>query len=164
MHFFKPGDSYEAEWNSGPWAGFRSPVQPEPEPCSVYPYIIRDSRLCVRGSRGQVMLPLSSYDSSLDLTETFPLSPPLSQFLFSQCFSSFQPVPRPPRRCELHHELSLQSLLWLHPSSLFTLPQCALPNEVEQHTDRHISQIREREAEEVEEERGGGTRGRGGDE
>lgn len=77
-----PGDTYEAESNSELGSGLLCNLKR----CSGYSYIIRDRMLCVRGSQGQVMLPLSSYDSSLDLTETFPISPHLSVSLLPVLF------------------------------------------------------------------------------
>lgn len=116
----------------------------------------RHNMFYCRGAIRQVILPQSTYDSSLDLSDMFPplyflsfITCSQSASLISFCFSSFNPTSpltlpftlSMARRCELHHELSLQSLLRLQPSLLHPL----------QHTDR---QIGDQEAEVK--ERGGG--------
>lgn len=157
-----PGDTYEAESNSELGSGLLCNLKR----CSGYSYIIRDRMLCVRGSQGQVMLPLSSYDSSLDLTETFPISPHLSQFLFSLCFSSFHPVPLQHIPLQMWITSWAQFTVFALTTSLLSFHAATMrftPNEVEQHTDRQISQIRDQRQKKWRRKEGG-TRGRGGDE
>lgn len=94
--------------------------------CLEYIKIVRDTVFCCRGSLGQVILPLSSYDSSLDLSEMFPPLHFLPSLTLVNNFHPFLPLlistllphPRPffypsPLRCELHHDLNLHYLLQL---------------------------------------------------
>lgn len=148
--------------------------------CLACSSIIRDNIFCCRGSQGQVILPLSSYDSSLIFSEMFPplhFLPflTLSQLsIISFCFSSFHPVPPQtsplaycnPWRCELHHELNLQPLFGLHPSLFFffyTATMCLqLMRWKNILTDR--SARWETKRQKKREERRGGMRRRGWDE
>lgn len=100
-----------------------------------------------RGAIGQVILPQSTYDSSLDLSDMFP---PLYFLSFITCsqsaslISSLHFILTLPftlsmdRRCELHHELSLLSYFWLQPSLLHHLQR------IDRQIGDHEAQVKER--------------------
>lgn len=140
--------------------------------CRLYSYVVRDNVFCCRDSVGQVILPPSSYDSSLDRSEMFPplhflplLSLTLLAFLIPPP-PSLHPTPPPALPLSLSKPFEMritsraQFTFSLCSDSIplfYSATVCFTPNEVEQHTDRQLSQIRHWEAE-VEER---GRRGRG---
>lgn len=110
--------------------------------------------LCCKGSLRQVILPLSSYDSSLDFLYTFsPFSLSLLVFLICLCFTSLcisPTLPCPsfhpnPQRCELNYGLSF-TLFFDSNFLSYTALIRSMPNEANHHTDRQISLIRDPKA------------------